>query len=236
MSRKVCEPPWIKLYWHEMEDFADLTDEQMLKVCREAQNFFKRATRANGDESKLKELAGSFDIESNPLLSAFIRTISQANEQRERNRENVKKRWEKNGIPNAEPVPMVDGAEPTGCDDGIAPAPIDAEYNPLGLKNPHGTYGKLFFTRDEMDVFASVASSVKNPTAVVQSAINEISKSIKLRGLHISESDRVDAVDRITKRIRYVSGQKNELAVAQAKLDTANVYKAAQDAKPKMFQ
>lgn len=235
MSRKVCEPPWIKLYWHEMEDFADLTDEQMLKVCREAQKFFKKATRANGDESKLEELVGSFDVESNPLLSAFVRTISQAKEQSERNRENVKKRWEKNGVTDAEPedeplepVPMADEA--------IEPAPIDADYNPLGLVKPHGTYGKLFFTRDEMDVFASVANSVKNPTAVVQSAINEISKSIKLRSLHISEADRVDAVDRITKRIRYVTGQKNELAVAQAKLDTANVYKAAQDAKPKPFQ
>lgn len=236
MSRKLCEPPWIKLYWHEIEDFADLTDEQMLKLCREAQIFYKKATRANGDKSKLEELVGRFDVASNPLLAAFVRTINQANEQSERNRENVKRRWEKNGVPDAEPVPMVDDSEPTGCDDGIVPAPIDADYNPLGLKNPHGTYGKLFFTRDEMDVFASVASSVKNPTAVVQSAINEISKSIKLRSLHISEADRVDAVDRITKRIRYVTGQKNELAVAQAKLDTANVYKAAQDAKPKMFQ
>lgn len=153
---------------------------------------------------------------------------------RKQNQEYYQKR--KNGVPDAEPVPMVDDAEPTVCDDGIAPAPIDADYNPLGLKNPHGTYNKLFFTRDEMDVFASVANTVKNPTAVVQSAINEISKSLKLRSLHISEADRVDAVDRITKRIRYVTGQKNELAVAQAKLDTANVYKAAQDAKPKMFQ
>lgn len=145
---------------------------------------------------------------------------------RKQNQEYYQKR--KNGIPNAEPAPLVDEA--------IEPAPIDADYNPLGLVKPHGTYGKLFFTRDEMDVFASIANSVKNPTAVVQSAINEISKSIKLRSLHISEADRVDAVDRITKRIRYVAGQKNELAVAQAKLDTANVYKAAQDAKPKPFQ
>lgn len=152
---------------------------------------------------------------------------------RKQNQEYYQKR--KNGIPNAEPegeplepVPMADEA--------IEPAPIDADYNPLGLVKPHGTYGKLFFTRDEMDVFASIANSVKNPTAVVQTAINEISKSIKLRSLHISEADRVDAVDRITKRIRYVAGQKNELAVAQAKLDTANVYKAAQDAKPKPFQ
>lgn len=231
MSRKVCEPPWIKLYWHEMEDFADLTDEQLLKVCRDAQKFFKQATRANGDESKLEELVGSFDIESNPLLSAFVRTISQAKEQSERNRENVKKRWEKNSVTDAEPLEPV-----PYVNDTIEPAPIDAEYNPLGLAKPHGTYGKLFFTRDEMDVFASVASSVKNPTAVVQSAINEISKSLKLRSLHISEADRVDAVDRITKRIRYVTGQKNERAVAQAKLDTAKVYKAVQDAKPKPFQ
>lgn len=147
---------------------------------------------------------------------------------RKQNQEYYQKR--KNGVPTAEPAPLVDDAEL------IAPAPIDADYNPLGLKNPHGTYGKLFFTRDEMDVFASVASSVKNPTAVVQSAINEISKSLKLRSLHISEADRVDAVDRITKRIRYVTGQKNERAVAQAKLDTAKVYKAVQDAKPKPFQ
>lgn len=104
MSRKVCEPPWIKLYWHEMEDFADLTDEQLLKVCREAQNFFKRATRANGDESKLEELVGSFDVESNPLLSAFVRTMTQAREQGERNRENVKKRWEKNETPTPKPT------------------------------------------------------------------------------------------------------------------------------------
>ena len=228
MSRKVCEPPWIKLYWHEMEDFADLTDEQMLKVCREAQNFFKRATRANGDESKLKELAGSFDIESNPLLSAFIRTISQANEQSERNRENVKKRWEKNGVPDAEPVPMVD--------DGVTPAPIDADYNPLKLERPHGTYGKLFFTKDEMDVFADAASKFPNPKARLQFAINETSKSIRLRVPHISEEDRVAAVDKIMGKLRHESIEANERAVAQAKLDTAKVYKAVQDAKPKIFQ
>lgn len=228
MSRKVCEPPWIKLYWHEMEDFADLTDEQMLKVCREAQNFFKRATRANGDESKLKELAGSFDIESNPLLSAFIRTISQANEQSERNRENVKKRWEKNGVPDAEPVPMVD--------DGVTPAQIDADYNPLKLERPHGTYGKLFFTKDEMDVFADAASKFPNPKARLQFAINETSKSIRLRVPHISEEDRVAAVDKIMGKLRHESIEANERAVAQAKLDTAKVYKAVQDAKPKPFQ
>ena len=228
MSRKVCEPPWIKLYWHEMEDFADLTDEQMLKVCREAQNFFKRATRANGDESKLKELAGSFDIESNPLLSAFIRTISQANEQSERNRDNVKKRWEKNGVPDAEPVPMVD--------DGVTPAQIDADYNPLKLERPHGTYGKLFFTKDEMDVFADAASKFPNPKARLQFAINETSKSIRLRVPHISEEDRVAAVDKIMGKLRHESIEANERAVAQAKLDTAKVYKAVQDAKPKPFQ
>lgn len=228
MSRKVCEPPWIKLYWHEMEDFADLTDEQMLKVCREAQNFFKRATRANGDESKLKELAGSFDIESNPLLSAFIRTISQANEQSERNRENVKKRWEKNGVPDAEPVPMVD--------DGVTPAQIDADYNPLKLERPHGTYGKLFFTKDEMDVFADAASKFPNPKARLQFAINETSKSLRLRVPHISEEDRVAAVDKIMGKLRHESIEANERAVAQAKLDTAKVYKAVQDAKPKPFQ
>ena len=228
MSRKVCEPPWIKLYWHEIEDFADLTDEQMLKVCREAQNFFRKATRANGDESKLKELAGSFDIESNPLLSAFIRTISQANEQSERNRENVKKRWEKNGVPDAETVPMVD--------DGVTPAPIDADYNPLGLVKPHGTYGKLFFTKDEMDVFADAARKFPNVKARLQFAINETSKSTRLRVLHISEEDRVAAVDKIMGKLRHESIEANERAVAQAKLDTAKVYKAVQDAKPKPFQ
>ena len=111
MNRKVCEPPWIKLYWHEIEDFADITDEQILKVCRAAQKFFRKATRANGDESKIKELVGSFKIESNPLLSAFARTINQANEQSERNRENIKKRWKKNGVPNAEPAPLVDDTD-----------------------------------------------------------------------------------------------------------------------------
>ena len=230
MNFRVCESPWVKVYWYELEDLSELSDEELLQTVRTAQKFYRLAIRANGDEKKLQTLVDGADTEQNVFLMAFCRSFSIAQEKTRIYRENARKRWEKakkekNGVPNAEPVPMVDGAEPTGCDDGIAPAPIDADYNPLGLKNPHGTYGKLFFTRDEMDVFSSVASTVKNPTAVVQFAINEISKSIKLRSLHISEADRVDAVDRITKRIRYVAGQKNELAVAQAKLDTANVYK-----------
>ena len=129
---------------------------------------------------------------------------------------------------NAEPVPMVD--------DGVTPAPIDADYNPLKLERPHGTYGKLFFTKDEMDVFADAASKFPNPKARLQFAINETSKSIRLRVLHISEEDRVAAVDKIMGKLRHESIEANERAVAQAKLDTAKVYKAVQDAKPKPFQ
>ena len=145
---------------------------------------------------------------------------------RKQNQEYYQKR--KNGIPNAEPVPMVD--------DGVTPAPIDADYNPLGLVKPHGTYGKLFFTKDEMDVFADAASKFPNPKARLQFAINETSKSTRLRVPHISEEDRVAAVDKIMGKLRHESIEANERAVAQAKLDTAKVYKAAQDAKPKMFQ
>ena len=134
----------------------------------------------------------------------------------------------KNGVPDAEPVPMVD--------DGVTPAPIDADYNPLKLARPHGTYGKLFFTKDEMDVFADAASKFPNPKARLQFAINETSKSIRLRVPHISEEDRVAAVDKIMGKLRHESIEANERAVAQAKLDTAKVYKAVQDAKPKIFQ
>lgn len=145
---------------------------------------------------------------------------------RKQNQEYYQKR--KNGIPNAEPVPMVD--------DGVTPAPIDADYNPLKLERPHGTYGKLFFTKDEMDVFADAASKFPNPKARLQFAINETSKSIRLRVPHISEEDRVAAVDKIMGKLRHESIEANERAVAQAKLDTAKVYKAVQDAKPKPFQ
>lgn len=160
--------------------------------------------------------------------------LQTANERKKRDRE--RKARAKEGVPNAEPAPLVDEAEPTGCDDGIAPAPIDADYNPLGLKNPHGTYGKLFFTKDEMDVFADAASKFPNPKARLQLAINETSKSTKLRVPHIREEDRVVAVDKIMGKLRHESIEANERAVAQAKLDAAKVYKAAQDAKPKMFQ
>ena len=145
---------------------------------------------------------------------------------RKQNQEYYQKR--KNGVPNAEPVPMVD--------DGVTPAPIDADYNPLKLERPHGTYGKLFFTKDEMDVFADAASKFPNPKARLQFAINETSKSIRLRVPHISEEDRVAAVDKIMGKLRHESIEANERAVAQAKLDTAKVYKAVQDAKPKPFQ
>ena len=145
---------------------------------------------------------------------------------RKQNQEYYQKR--KNGVPDAEPVPMVD--------DGVTPAPIDADYNPLKLERPHGTYGKLFFTKDEMDVFADAASKFPNPKARLQFAINETSKSIRLRVLHISEEDRVAAVDKIMGKLRHESIEANERAVAQAKLDTAKVYKAVQDAKPKPFQ
>ena len=145
---------------------------------------------------------------------------------RKQNQEYYQKR--KNGIPDAEPVPMVD--------DGVKPAPIDADYNPLKLERPHGTYGKLFFTKDEMDVFADAASKFPNPKARLQFAINETSKSIRLRVPHISEEDRVAAVDKIMGKLRHESIEANERAVAQAKLDTAKVYKAVQDAKPKPFQ
>ena len=145
---------------------------------------------------------------------------------RKQNQDYYQKR--KNGIPNAEPVPMVD--------DGVTPAPIDADYNPLKLERPHGTYGKLFFTKDEMDVFADAASKFPNPKARLQFAINETSKSIRLRVLHISEEDRVAAVDKIMGKLRHESIEANERAVAQAKLDTAKVYKAVQDSKPKPFQ
>ena len=145
---------------------------------------------------------------------------------RKQNQEYYQKR--KNGVPDAEPVPMVD--------DGVTPAPIDADYNPLKLERPHGTYGKLFFTKDEMDVFADAASKFHNPKARLQFAINETSKSIRLRVPHISEEDRVAAVDKIMGKLRHESIEANERAVAQAKLDTAKVYKAVQDAKPKIFQ
>lgn len=145
---------------------------------------------------------------------------------RKQNQEYYQKR--KNGVPDAEPVPMVD--------DGVTPAPIDADYNPLKLERPHGTYGKLFFTKDEMDVFADAASKFPNPKARLQFAINETSKSIRLRVPHISEEDRVAAVDKIMGKLRHESIEANERAVAQAKLDTAKVYKAVQDAKPKIFQ
>lgn len=145
---------------------------------------------------------------------------------RKQNQEYYQKR--KNGVPDAEPVPMVD--------DGVTPAPIDADYNPLKLERPHGTYGKLFFTKDEMDVFADAASKFPNPKARLQFAINETSKSIRLRVPHISEEDRVAAVDKIMGKLRHESIEANERAVAQAKLDTAKVYKAVQDAKPKPFQ
>lgn len=145
---------------------------------------------------------------------------------RKQNQEYYQKR--KNGVPDAEPVPMVD--------DGVTPAQIDADYNPLKLERPHGTYGKLFFTKDEMDVFADAASKFPNPKARLQFAINETSKSIRLRVPHISEEDRVAAVDKIMGKLRHESIEANERAVAQAKLDTAKVYKAVQDAKPKPFQ
>ena len=145
---------------------------------------------------------------------------------RKQNQEYYQKR--KNGVPDAEPVPMVD--------DGVTPAPIDADYNPLKLERPHGTYGKLFFTKDEMDVFADAASKFPNPKARLQFAINETSKSIRLRVLHISEADRVAAVDKIMGKLRHESIESNERAVAQAKLSAAKMYKDIQDAKPKPFQ
>lgn len=116
MNFRVCESPWVKVYWYELEDLSELSDEELLRMVRDAQRFYKLAIRANGDEGKLQTLVEGADTEQNVFLMAFCRSFGVAQEKTRIYRENARKRWEKakrekEGVPNAEPAPFVDDAE-----------------------------------------------------------------------------------------------------------------------------
>lgn len=109
MNFRVCESPWVKVYWYELEDLSELSDEELLRMARDAQRFYKLAIRANGDEGKLQTLVGGASTEDNVFLRAFCRSFGVAQEKTRIYRENARKRWEKakkekEGIPNAEPA------------------------------------------------------------------------------------------------------------------------------------
>ena len=113
MNFRVCESPWVKLYWYEIEDLSELSDEELLQTVRTAQKFYKLAIRANGEEEKLQTLVDGADTEQNVFLRAFCRSFGIAQEKTRIYRENARKRWEKakkekEGVPNAEPAPLVD--------------------------------------------------------------------------------------------------------------------------------
>ena len=116
MNFRVCESPWVKVYWYELEDLSELSDEELLQTVRTAQKFYRLAIRANGDEEKLQTLVDGADTEQNVFLRAFCRSFGVAQEKTRIYRENARKRWEKakkekEGIPNAEPAPLVDESE-----------------------------------------------------------------------------------------------------------------------------
>ena len=116
MNFRVCESPWVKVYWYELEDLSELSDEELLQTVRTAQKFYKLAIRANGDEEKLKTLVDGADTEQNVFLRAFCRSFGVAQEKTRIYRENARKRWEKakkekEGVPNAEPAPLVDDTD-----------------------------------------------------------------------------------------------------------------------------
>lgn len=217
MNFRVCESPWVKVYWYELEDLSELSDEEILQTVRTAQKFYRLAIRANGDEEKLQTLVEGADTEQNVFLRAFCRSFVVAQEKTRIYRENARKRWEKakkekEGIPKAEPAPLVDDT------DGEERKPYGTKKNVLLSDFELQSLRDTFPTLDKKEFRIAVDTVSQRYSGRFDIPARDGWLSVMNR-----ELDRM----RIDKEIREN---------AQAKLSAAKMYKDIQDAKPKPFQ
>ena len=217
MNFRICESPWVKVYWYELEDLSELSDEELLQTVRTAQKFYKLAIRANGDEEKLKTLVDGADTEQNVFLRAFCRSFGVAQEKTHIYRENARKRWEKakkekEGVPNAEPATLVDESEGEE-------------------KKPYGTKKNVWLSDFELQSLHDTFPMLDKRE--IRIAIDCVSQRYSGRFDIPSRDGWLSVMNRELDRMRI---DKEIRENAQAKLSAAKMYKDIQDAKPKPFQ
>ena len=217
MNFRVCESPWVKVYWYELEDLSELSDEELLQTLRTAQKFYKLAIRANGDEEKLQTLVDGADTEQNVFLSAFCRSFGVAQEKTRIYRENARKRWEKakkekEGVPNAEPAPLVDESEGEE-------------------KKPYGTKKNVWLSDFELQSLHDTFPMLDKRE--IRIAIDNVSQRYSGRFGVPSRSEWLSIMNKELESVKITKANREN---AQAKLDAAKIYKDIQDAKPKIFQ
>ena len=217
MNFRVCESPWVKVYWYELEDLSELSDEELLQTVRTAQKFYKLAIRANGDEEKLQTLVDGADTEQNVFLRAFCRSFGVAQEKTRIYRENARKRWEKakkekEVIPNAEPAPLVDESEGEE-------------------KKPYGTKKNVWLSDFELQSLRDTFPMLDKKEFRI--AVDTVSQRYSGRFDVPARDGWLSVMNRELDRMRI---DKEIRENAQAKLSAAKMYKDIQDAKPKPFQ
>lgn len=217
MNFRVCESPWVKVYWYELEDLSELSDEELLQTVRTAQKFYKLAIRANGDEEKLQTLVEGADTEQNVFLRAFCRSFGVAQEKTRIYRENARKRWEKakkekEGIPKAEPAPLVDDAE-------------------VEERKPYGTKKNVLLSDFELQSLRDTFPTLDKKEFRI--AVDTVSQRYSGRFDIPARDGWLSVMNRELDRMRI---DKEIRENAQAKLSAAKMYKDIQDAKPKPFQ
>ena len=217
MNFRVCESPWVKVYWYELEDLSELSDEELLQTVRTAQKFYKLAIRANGDEEKLQTLVDGADTEQNVFLRAFCRSFGVAKEKTRIYRENARKRWEKakkekEGIPKAEPAPLVDDAD-------------------VEERKPYGTKKNVWLSDFELQSLRDTFPMLDKRD--IRIAIDTVSQRYSGRFDAPSKSEWLSVM---SNELTSAKITKENRENAQAKLDAAKIYKDIQDAKPKIFQ
>lgn len=129
---------------------------------------------------------------------------------RKQNQEYYQKR--KNGIPNAEPAPLVDDAEGEE-------------------RKPYGTKKNVWLSDFELQSLRDTFPMLDKRD--IRIAIDTVSQRYSGRFDAPSRSEWLSVMNRELDRMRiYKESREN----AQAKLDAAKIYKDIQDAKPKIFQ
>ena len=129
---------------------------------------------------------------------------------RKQNQEYYQKR--KNGIPNAEPAPLVDESEGEE-------------------KKPYGTKKNVWLSDFELQSLHDTFSMLDKRE--IRIAIDNVSQRYSGRFGVPSRSEWLSIINKELESVKITKANREN---AQAKLDAAKIYKDIQDAKPKIFQ
>ena len=129
---------------------------------------------------------------------------------RKQNQEYYQKR--KNGIPNAEPAPLVDDAD-------------------VEERKPYGTKKNVWLSDFELRSLRDTFPMLDKRE--IRIAIDNVSQRYSGRFGVPSRSEWLSIMNKELESVKITKANREN---AQAKLDAAKIYKDIQDAKPKMFQ